>query len=156
MAFYSFTGFSVLQSILCLHSISLPWQIFPILWTIFSVYLFSLLFQLVFSGNFRPLFQFCGLVPSILSTKFYTHCLPQWFSSHLAIFSLSSFIHFPSLANFPHCWTYFSSQFFSHLVSLPHTSLPNSSIHLANSGCVITPMSKRVTEITESLLLRIR
>ena len=117
-----------------LHLLSLPWQIFPILWPISSVCLFSLFFELIFSANFRPLFQLCGLVPSHLSTKLYTHCLLHWFSSHLANFSLSSFIHFSPLRIFSHCWTYFFSQFFSHLVSLPHTSPPKSFIHVANSG----------------------
>ena len=73
-----------------LHSLSLSWQIISI---IFSVYLFSLFFQSIYSvtlfSKFIPLtFQYCGLVISHVSTNFSACCLNYWFSSHL-------FIQFP-------------------------------------------------------------
>ena len=88
----SLTGFSALQSILCL----LPTFIFPplanhfnylahffslFIQPVFSVYLFSLFFQSIFC----PLFQSCVLVISHVSTNFYACCLPYWFFSHLFI-----------------------------------------------------------------------
>ena len=52
-----------------LHSFSVPWQIISIIWPIFSVYLFSLFFQSIYSVNFLATF-------SILWVSYLT-CLHQ-------------------------------------------------------------------------------